>query len=135
MAETTATPTINLGSISRIPMGQGRCYVVGAEEIAVFRQRDGRLFATQNRCPHGQGPLSEGVMGGGRVICPLHSHRFDLKDGTGSEHGECLEVHRVKELDGEILLSLCHRRRAAPEADTEHEGVERETKSGEGRAT
>ena len=65
MVETIETSMINLGSVSRIPLGQGRCYVVGAEEIAVFRQRDGRLFATQNRCPHRQGALSEGGMGGG----------------------------------------------------------------------
>jgi nitrite reductase (NADH) small subunit len=135
MAETIATPTISLGSVSRIPVGQGRCYVVGAEEIAVFRQRDGRLFATQNRCPHRQGPLSEGVIGGGRVICPLHSHRFDLKDGTGSEHGECLEVHRVKELDGEIVLSLCRRWQAASVAGVERDDVARATQSAEARAT
>ena len=104
MAETTVTPIVNLGSSSRIPVGQGRCYVVGAEEIAVFRQRDGRLFAAQNRCPHRQGPLSEGVMGGGHVICPLHAHRFNLENGAGSEPGECLKVHRVKDFDGEILL-------------------------------
>ena len=106
MAETTAAATINLGLISRIPVGQGRCYVIGSDEIAVFRQRDGRLFAIQNRCPHRQGPLSEGVMGGGRVICPLHAHRFDLEDGTGSETDECVKVYRVEELRGEILLSL-----------------------------
>jgi nitrite reductase [NAD(P)H] small subunit len=98
--------TVNLGRISRIPEGQGRCYVVGAEEIAVFRQRDGRLFATQNRCPHRQGPLSEGVIGGGQVICPLHAHRFDLKGGGGNEAGECLQVYQVKVVDGEIVLSL-----------------------------
>jgi nitrite reductase (NADH) small subunit len=129
MAETTATPTINLGSISRIPVGQGRCYVVGAEEIAVFRQRDGRLFAAQNRCPHRQGPLSEGVMGGGRVICPLHALRFNLEDGAGREPGECAKVYAVKELNGEIVLSLGHRREAAPEADAEREAAQRETKS------
>ena len=106
MAETTATPTINLGRISRIPVGQGRCYVVGSDEIAVFRQRDGRLFATENRCPHRQGPLSEGVMGGGQVICPLHAHRFNLKDGAGTEPGECVKVYTVKDADGEIVLSL-----------------------------
>ncbi len=106
MADGTATMTVNLGSISRIPEGQGRCYVVGAEEIAVFRQRDGRLFATQNRCPHRQGPLSEGVIGGGQVICPLHAHRFDLKDGGGNEPGECVQVYVVKIVDGEIVLSL-----------------------------
>ena len=106
MAETIATLTISLGSVSRIPLGQGRCYVIGSEEIAVFRQRDGRLFATQNRCPHRQGPLSEGVIGGGHVICPLHAHRFNLEDGTGSEPLECVKVYRVEELRGEILLSL-----------------------------
>ena len=135
MAETTATPTINLGSINRIPVGQGRCYVVGAKEIAVFRQRDGRLFATQNRCPHRQGPLSEGVMGGGRVICPLHAHRFDLTDGTGSEHGECLEVYRVKELEGEIVLSLGQCLEATAGADRARGDAGHETPSAEGRAT
>jgi nitrite reductase (NADH) small subunit len=106
MADGIATLTVNLGSISRIPEGQGRCYVVGAEEIAVFRQRDGRLFATQNRCPHRQGPLSEGVVGGGQVICPLHAHRFDLNRGTGNEPGECVRVFQVKVVHGEIVLSL-----------------------------
>ena len=105
-AGTSLTHPISLGSISTIPMGQGRCYVVGGEEIAVFRQRDGRLFATQNRCPHRQGPLSEGVMGGGRVICPLHSHRFNLEDGAGGEPGECLKVYRVEERKGEVVLCL-----------------------------
>lgn len=125
---------VKLGGIETISLGQGRCYVVGAEEIAVFRQRDGRLFATQNRCPHRQGPLSEGVMGGGRVICPLHSHKFDLRSGAGGEPGECVRVYRVEELDGEMLLSLCHHRRAGPEADADA-SVNRESASGEGRAT
>ena len=104
MAETLTVPTVNLGSVTRIPVGQGRCYVVGAEEIAVFRQRDGRLFATLNRCPHRQGPLSEGVIGGGHVICPLHGHRFNLEDGASSEPGESLKVYRVIDDEGEILL-------------------------------
>jgi nitrite reductase (NADH) small subunit len=106
MVETLPTSLVSLGNVSRIPLGQGRCYVVGAEEIAVFRQRDGRLFATQNRCPHRQGPLSEGVMGGGQVICPLHSHRFELRGGGGSEPGECVKVYPVEERKGEIFLRL-----------------------------
>ena len=101
-----STTTINLGSVEKIALGQGRCYLVGEEEIAVFRQRDGQLYATQNRCPHKQGPLSEGVAGGGKVICPLHSHKFDLASGTGSEAGECVKVYAVRELDGDILLSV-----------------------------
>lgn len=106
MAESPSTQRVDLGSVSRIPVGQGRCYVVGSDEVAVFRQRDGRLFAIQNRCPHRQGPLSEGVIGEGHVICPLHSHRFNLRSGEGSEPHECVRVHRISATDGEILLHL-----------------------------
>lgn len=102
----TTTSIYNLGRLDKIALGHSLCYVVGGEEIAVFRQRDGRLFAIQNRCPHKQGPLSEGVAGGGKVICPLHSHKFDLSSGTGSEPGECVKVYAVREQNGEILLSL-----------------------------
>jgi len=98
--------TINLGSVEKIPLGQGRCYLVGEEEIAVFRQRDGHLFATQNRCPHKQGPLSEGVAGGGKVICPLHAHKFDLATGAGSEHGECVKTFAVRAANGDMLLQV-----------------------------
>ena len=106
MADTTATPTIRLGRASRIPEGQGRCYVIGSDEIAVFRQRDGRIFATENRCPHRQGPLAEGVLGGGRIICPLHGHQFNLETGAGSEPAECVRIFAVREVDGDILLGL-----------------------------
>jgi nitrite reductase (NADH) small subunit len=102
----TPTTTINLGRVEFIALGQGRCYIVRGEEIAVFRQRDGRLFATQNRCPHKQGPLAEGVAGGGKVICPLHSHKFELATGKGSEPNECVKIYTVREQDGEIFLSV-----------------------------
>lgn len=99
-----SAPTINLGSLDKIPPGQGRCFNVDGAEIAVFRQRDGRLFAVQNRCPHKQGPLAEGIAGGGKVICPLHSHKFDLATGQGSEPGECVKTYEVREVGGEIHL-------------------------------
>ena|ERR1051326_4497733 len=95
---------INLGSVEKIALGHSRCYLVAGEEIAVFRQRDGRLFATQNRCPHKQGPLAEGISGGGKVICPLHSHKFDLATGVGSEAKECVKTYPVREQGGNILL-------------------------------
>ena len=101
-----STNTINLGSIESIALGHARCFIVAGEEIAVFRQRDGKIFATQNRCPHKQGSLSEGVSGGGKVICPLHAHKFDLATGVGSEPHECVKVYAVREVDGDILLSV-----------------------------
>lgn len=96
----------NLGSLEKIPRGQGFCFVVAGREIAVFRQRDGRLFATQNRCPHRQGPLSEGLVGSGKVICPLHGHKFDLESGCGTDPSETLLTYPVRVENGEILIGL-----------------------------
>ena len=96
---------VNLGNVEGIAKGQGRCFIVNDEEIAVFRQRDGRLFATQNRCPHRQGPLSEGIIGNGKVVCPLHAHKFDMCTGEGEGH-ECVTTFAVKEVFGNIVLNL-----------------------------
>ncbi len=103
----TLEPTaIPIGSLESISPGQGRCFLVNGEEIAVFRQRDGRVFAVQNRCPHRRGPLSEGLVGAGKVICPLHAHRFDLESGKSSEPKECLKTFRVSVVDGQIYIAI-----------------------------
>lgn len=97
---------VMLGSIEKVPMGQGFCFIVDGQEIAVFRQRDGRVFATQNRCPHKHGPLAEGIIGNGEVVCPLHAHRFDMAKGSGSEKHECVKTYKVAVQNGQIVLSL-----------------------------
>ena len=86
------TIIVNLGSIHLIPIAQGRCFIINGEEVAVFRPRSGGVFAMQNQCPHRKGPLSEGVIGGGKVICPLHGHKFELQSGQGKETQECVRV-------------------------------------------
>jgi nitrite reductase (NADH) small subunit len=72
----------DLGSIDRIPPGEGQTFLVAEREIAVFRTRDDEVLATQARCPHKAGLLADGLVGGGKVICPLHSYKFDLATGT-----------------------------------------------------
>jgi nitrite reductase (NADH) small subunit len=106
MAENVNAPMVNLGSVNAVPLGQGRCFVVGGESLAVFRQRDGRIFASHNRCPHAKGPLSEGIVGNGNVICPLHGHQFSLETGAGSVAAECLQVFPVQEVNGNIVMTL-----------------------------
>jgi nitrite reductase (NADH) small subunit len=97
---------VNLGRLDKIPLGQGFCFIVGGEEVAVFRQRDGNVFATQNRCPHKNGPLSDGVIGSGKVICPLHAKKFDLSTGEGPEAHQCLKTYPIEIVNGEIYLLL-----------------------------
>jgi nitrite reductase (NADH) small subunit len=105
---TSATLVINLGPIERIPLGEGREFAVEGELIAVFRTRAGQLHATQAKCPHRDGPLADGIIGGGRVICPLHAFKFGLE--TGQPIGnvcESLKTYQISlsETD-EILLNI-----------------------------
>ena len=73
----------DLGSIDRIPPGEGQTFFVAGHEIAVFRTRGAdEVHAVQARCPHKAGLLADGIVGDGKVICPLHSNKFDLATGT-----------------------------------------------------
>ncbi len=107
MLETDAS-VHNLGSIELIPAGEGRTFQVGHLTVAVFRTRDNRLFATQAACPHRAGLLAEGIVGGGKVVCPLHSFKFDVATGqpVGNEC-EALKTYgaRVNKA-GEVLLEV-----------------------------
>jgi len=105
---TFALPIVNLGAVERIPLGEGREFDVGGALIAVFRARDGKVYAVQAKCPHRAGALADGIVGAGKIICPMHSFKFDL--ATGAPLGnDCAAlktyVVSVNE-DGEILLSL-----------------------------
>ncbi|MBV9081184.1 MAG: nitrite reductase (NAD(P)H) small subunit [Acidobacteriaceae bacterium] len=96
-----------LGPVSAIPPGEGRNYEVAGERVAVFYTRSGQVFAVQANCPHKNGPLADGLVGGTTVICPLHAWKFDLTTGE-PVMGSCrLKTYPVR-LDGEgrILLTM-----------------------------
>lgn len=86
----TTKPTgarYHLGPVDQIPVGEGRTFPIGEDEIAVFRTREGTVFAVQARCPHRGGPLADGLVAGGRVTCPLHGMSFDLASGRAEREG------------------------------------------------
>jgi nitrite reductase (NADH) small subunit len=95
---------VPLGPVDAIPLGQGCTYVIDGRAIAVFRQRDGQLFATQNTCPHRGGSLADGIIGDGKVICPLHARQFDLKTGVSADCA--VRTYPVRVEGGEIILTL-----------------------------
>ncbi len=95
----------NLGPLPQIPPGEGRQFAVGRQLVAVFHGRDGQLYATQASCPHRGGPLADGVVGGGQVVCPLHAFRFDLASGrpVGNDC-QMLATHPVWITDGGSVM-------------------------------
>ena len=72
---------VRIGSLTSIPLGEGRVFQAGPMSIAVFHSRSGDVFASEPRCPHRQGPLADGLVGDHKVICPLHALVFDLASG------------------------------------------------------
>jgi nitrite reductase (NADH) small subunit len=98
---------ICLGSAERVPLGEGRAYLVEGRKVAVFRQRDGSLYATDALCPHENGPLAEGIVGGCAVICPLHSRKFDLATGECLNDPEIsVRTYPIRLSEGRIYLTL-----------------------------
>ena len=112
LAKSQQVTPLEIGSIDDIPPGQGRCFTVKERSVAVFRTRNGRVFALDNACPHRQGPLSEGVIGidfvsrTEAVMCPFHSYKFSLRDGRGVDTELRVRSYAVKLRNGRILIAL-----------------------------
>ncbi|MGH7578519.1 MAG: Rieske 2Fe-2S domain-containing protein [Longimicrobiales bacterium] len=111
-----ATRVYNAGPLDRIPLGEGRTVNVGGEEIAIFRPRLGRVCAVQAMCPHRGGPLADGIVGGSRVVCPLHSYAFELSTGE-SLRGDCPALRTYRVTVDEQGLVLVHLDAAGDDTD------------------
>jgi nitrite reductase (NADH) small subunit len=94
-----------IGSLSDIPRRGARCVASPRGRIAVFRTADDRIFATEDRCPHKGGPLSQGIVHGTSVTCPLHNWVISLETGKaqGADQGEVRTI-KVKVEDGELFI-------------------------------
>lgn len=75
--------------------------------IALFKTEDGELFAIDDKCAHKQGPLSQGIVHGKYVTCPLHSWVFSLETGEaqGADEGE-VSTTPVRVKNGRVQMKL-----------------------------
>ena len=98
---------IDVGPETALPSRGARVLKIGSLEIAVFRTGTGEVFALHDRCPHRGGPLSQGIVHGGRVTCPLHDWVIDLTTGraTGADEGSTA-TYTVRVVDGRIALEV-----------------------------
>ncbi|HEV8391980.1 MAG TPA: nitrite reductase small subunit NirD [Dongiaceae bacterium] len=108
------TDWIDVGLVSDIPPMGARVVRSGGGDIAVFRTADDQVFALYDRCPHKGGPLSEGIVHGRSVTCPLHNWVISLETGAaeGPDHG-CASQIAVNVDQGRIRLALPRAARAA----------------------
>jgi nitrite reductase (NADH) small subunit len=96
---------IDVGCIDDVPMRGSRIVRAPGGDIALFKSTDGAIFALRDRCPHKGGPLSQGIVHGRSVTCPLHNWIIDLESGQaqGADHG-CTNVIGLRIESDRILL-------------------------------
>ncbi len=70
-----------IGELDDIPRLGSRVVNTPGGDVAIFRAADDQLFALRDRCPHKGGPLSQGIVHGHRITCPLHNWVLDLESG------------------------------------------------------
>jgi nitrite reductase (NADH) small subunit len=86
-------------------LGSRRVERANGLDVAVFRNDQDEVFALLDRCPHKGGPLSQGIVFGTHVACPLHNWNIGLCDGQASAPDEgCTPKFSVKVEDGRVFL-------------------------------
>ena len=105
---------IDIGALEDIPLRGARVVKTRLGCIAVFRTSDEEVFATSDRCPHKGGPLSEGIVHGKSVTCPLHNWVFSLESGEaqGADEG-MIDTFAIRIEDGRLMLDAAVMERSA----------------------
>ena len=93
--------------VKDIPQLGARVVRHGDLDIAVFRTADDEVFALEDRCPHKGGPLSQGIVHGKKVACPMHNWNIELDSGcaVAPDHG-CAREFPVKVEGSRVWLDL-----------------------------
>ncbi|MEM9733830.1 MAG: nitrite reductase small subunit NirD [Pseudomonadota bacterium] len=95
---------VAIGQLNDIPRLGSRRVIIGDLKLAIFRTSDDNIFALEDRCPHKNGPLSQGIIHDGCVTCPLHNWVIALDTGQaqGADEGQ-VQTFPMR-VDGETLM-------------------------------
>lgn len=101
------TDWIRISMLDEIPRLGSRIVKTDTMNIAIFRTGDDRVFALRDACPHKQGPLSQGIVHGTTVTCPLHNWKIDLASGEalGPDEG-CTNVFETRVEDNVVYFRM-----------------------------
>ena len=99
------TDWVDVGALEEVPVRGARVIKTRGACIALFRTAEDEVFALDDRCPHKGGPLSDGIMHGTSVTCPLHNWVISLKTGQvqGADEGR-VKTHAASVENGRILI-------------------------------
>jgi len=94
-------------TLDEIPVLGSRVVRAGERDISVFRNAEDEVFALLDKCPHKGGPLSQGIVHGRSVTCPLHNWKIDLASGESlAPDVGCTRAFPVRLEEGNVLLCV-----------------------------
>ena len=100
-------PFVRVARVTDIPVGKGRFVDHPGVPVAVFNAGGGRFHAVSALCPHEDGPLAEGWLEAGAVVCPWHGFDFDVTTGAcRASDGLSVAVYRTRVTDGVVEVEL-----------------------------
>jgi nitrite reductase (NADH) small subunit len=96
---------VDIGALDAIPVRGARVVKTPVGCVAVFRTAEGEAYAIEDTCPHKAGPLSQGIVHGKAVTCPLHNWVISLETGKaqGADEGQ-VKTFALKIADGRLLI-------------------------------
>jgi len=98
---------VEIGPFDEIPRQGSRILKTPFGNIGIFRTLDDEVFALRDQCPHKGGPLSQGIVHGKHVTCPLHNWSIDLATGEAAAPDVgCTTRYDTKIEDGVVYLQL-----------------------------
>jgi len=98
---------VEVGHVNDIPKLGARVVETATGNIGIFRTADDEIFALRDKCPHKNGPLSQGIVHGKRVTCPLHNWKIELDSGEAVAPDEgCAARYEVRVEAGMVYLAL-----------------------------
>ncbi len=95
LASQSDLPSLN--EVKELPCG---------DKLICVSNVNGEILAMENTCLHRGGPLGEGVIENGKVICPWHGWAWDPKTGQGPAPNAKIAVYPVKIENGEVLIDI-----------------------------
>lgn len=98
---------IEVGQLEDIPYLGSRVVKTAGIDIAIFKTATGAIFALEDKCPHKGGPLSQGIVHGKSVSCPLHNWNISLENGEalGADSG-CTHIIPTQIMGDKVFLEF-----------------------------
>ncbi|PHD69002.1 nitrite reductase (NAD(P)H) small subunit [Bacillus toyonensis] len=102
-----AKEKIKVMRVEDLPFQIGKEVQIKDTSIALFRLSNGDIRAVENRCPHKNGPLAEGIISGEFIFCPLHDWKISLLTGEAQKPDDgCIQMYELEIINGDIYVYM-----------------------------